>query len=93
MSLGTEEIYKIYRQGFQDGLAVRLAEYQQPLRIGRAEMAKRIGISQRTLSNWTRKRMVPFDRIGSARGRSIVLFEIAAVNAALRRWRYRSVGE
>lgn len=63
------------------------------LRIGPAEMARRIGISPRTLRDWQRKRLIPFERIGPSRGRSIVLFDVAAVDQALKRWRVKSVGD
>jgi excisionase family DNA binding protein len=62
------------------------------LRINPAEMAGLLGISKRTLSDWMRRRLIPFERIGPSRGRSIVMFDIAAVDAALKRWRIKAVG-
>ena len=64
-----------------------------PLRIGPDEMAKRLGIKRRTLTDWQRKRLIPFERIGPAKGRSIILFDVDAVDKALKRWRVKSVGD
>jgi len=65
----------------------------ESLRVGPEEMAAMLGIKRRTLTEWQRRRLIPFERIGPPRGRSIVLFEPAAVDRALRRWRVRSVGD
>jgi hypothetical protein len=64
-----------------------------PLRIGPAEMAKRLGIKRRALTDWQRKRLIPFERIGPAKGRSIILFDGDAVDKALKCWRVKSVGD
>jgi len=63
------------------------------LRVNPAEMAGLLGISQRTLRDWMHRRLIPFERIGPSRGRSIVMFDIAAVDAALKRWRVKAVGD
>jgi excisionase family DNA binding protein len=63
------------------------------LRVNPAEMAALLGISKRTLSDWMRRRLIPFERIGPNRGRSIVMFDVAAVDTALKRWRVKAVGD
>jgi len=63
------------------------------LRVNVDEMSRLLGISKRTLSDWMRRRLVPFERTGLKRRRSIVLFEIAAVDNALKRWRVKSVDD
>src|ERR1035441_3211453 len=64
-----------------------------PLRVGPDEMARLLGISRRTLSDWMRKRLIPFERIGPKKGRSTVLFDRDDVDKALKRWRVKSVGD
>jgi excisionase family DNA binding protein len=64
-----------------------------PLRLRPKDMAQRLNISQRTLREWARKRIIPFERIGPPRGRSIILFDVAAVDRALQRWRSKAVGD
>jgi excisionase family DNA binding protein len=56
-------------------------------------MARLLGISRRTLSDWMRKRLIPFERIGPKKGRSTVLFDRDDVDKALKRWRVKSVGD
>lgn len=63
------------------------------LRIGPKEMARCLGIGRRTLSDWQRRRIIPFERIGKSRGRSTVLFDVNDVDKALRRWRTKAVGD
>lgn len=63
------------------------------LRIGPDEICKSLGIKRRTLTDWQRKRLIPFERIGPSKGRSTLLFNVADVDRALKRWRIRSVGE
>ena len=67
--------------------------YVPPLRVGPDEMARLLGISRRTLSDWMRKRLIPFERIGPKKGRSTVLFDRDDVDKALKRWRVKSVGD
>ncbi len=64
-----------------------------PLRFSPEEIAEQIGIKRRTLTDWMRKRLIPFERIGPKKGRSTVLFERDDVDKALKRWRVKSVGE
>ena len=46
------------------------------------------GVSRRCLSNWQRKRVIPFRRVGRT-----VLFSVADITAALDKFRVAAVGE
>lgn len=74
-------------------MAAALPPGPPPLRIGPDEMAAALGIARRTLRDYQRRRIVPFERIGPARGRSKVFYDRAAVDEALCRWRTRTVGD
>jgi len=52
------------------------------------EAAKLLGISRRCLSNWQKRRVIAFYRIGRT-----VIFKRADIEAALSRFRINAVGE
>jgi len=52
------------------------------------EATKLLPVSRRTLSNWQRRHVIPFYRIGRT-----VLFKRADIEAALERFRVKAVGE
>ena len=45
-------------------------------------------VSRRTLSNWQRRRLIPFYRVGRT-----VLFKCADIETALERYRVAAIGE
>jgi excisionase family DNA binding protein len=53
-----------------------------------ADVIQLLPISRRTLGNWTRKRVLPFHRVGK-----VILFRRADVEQALERFRVAAVGE
>jgi len=53
-----------------------------------AEAMKLLPVSRRTLSNWQRRHVIPFYRIGRT-----VMFKRADIEAALERFRVAAVGE
>jgi excisionase family DNA binding protein len=53
-----------------------------------AEAVRLLPVSRRTLSNWQRRRVIPFYRIGRT-----VMFKRADIEAALERFRIAAVGE
>jgi excisionase family DNA binding protein len=56
--------------------------------ISAEELCECLGISRRTLGDWMRKKVVPYEKIG---GR--VLFDVADVDRALRRFRIKAIGD
>ena len=70
---------------FEQGSAVPKVE---PLRINDIELAKRLGKSQRTIANWKKIRVIPFEKIGRN-----VLYDVAAVDAALKKLRRNPAGD
>jgi len=52
------------------------------------ETADMIGVSRRCLSNWQKRRVIPFRRVGRT-----VLFSITDITAALDKFRVAAVGE
>lgn len=57
--------------------------------LRRNEAAQYLGVAPRTLSDWQRRRMVPFIRAG----RKCVLFRVTDLDAAMGRFRVAAVGE
>ena len=55
----------------------------------RNEAAQYLGVAPRTLSDWQRRRMIPFIRAG----RKCVLFRADDLDKALGRYRVAAVGE
>lgn len=53
-----------------------------------AEATKLLPVSRRTLSNWQRRHVIPFYRIGRT-----VMFKRADIEAALERFRVAAIGE
>ena len=60
----------------------------EPLRVDAEELCKRIGISRRTLDRWVARRRIPFEKIGR-----VLKFEVAAVDAALKKFRRNAAGD
>ena len=58
------------------------------MKISPKELCESLGISRRTLSNWQRRHVIPYYKIGRR-----CLFDVAEVEHALRRFRYIAVGE
>ncbi|HVM60847.1 MAG TPA: excisionase family DNA-binding protein [Verrucomicrobiae bacterium] len=58
------------------------------MKISPNELCETLGISRRTLNNWQHRRVVPFYRIGRR-----VLFDLAEVDEALKRYRCIAIGE
>ncbi|MCG3150166.1 MAG: hypothetical protein PCFJNLEI_03644 [Verrucomicrobiae bacterium] len=56
------------------------------------EVTKLLPVSRRTLSNWQRKNLIPFYRIGTGR-RGVIMFKRADIEAALEKFRVNAVGE
>jgi excisionase family DNA binding protein len=59
------------------------APYMRP-----AEATKLLPVSRRTLSNWQRRHVIPFYRIGRT-----VMFKRTDIEAALEKFRVNAVGE
>jgi excisionase family DNA binding protein len=53
------------------------------------ETASHYQVSERTITNWQRQGKIPFYRLG----RKLVLFKRSEIDAALARFRVKSVGE
>ena len=60
----------------------------EPLRVNIKELAKRIGRSERTLAEWKRLHIIPFEKIGRN-----LMFDVAAVDAALKKYRRNAAGD
>jgi excisionase family DNA binding protein len=60
-----------------------------PAFMRRAEAAKYLGISSRTLSDWQAKRVVPYAKVG----RKVYLFRRTDLDAAMARFSVRAIGE
>ena len=58
------------------------------MKISPEELCESLGISRRTLSNWQRRHVIPFYRIGRR-----ILFDVAQVEHALQRFRCIAIGE
>jgi excisionase family DNA binding protein len=63
-------------------------ETASPYYLRPADATKLLPISRRTLSNWQRRHLIPFYRIGRT-----VMFRRADIEAALERFRVNAVGE
>ena len=37
---------------------------QKPTRLNKAELAKELGVSQRTIANWMQQRKIPYFKVG-----------------------------
>jgi excisionase family DNA binding protein len=64
------------------------AKPAEPLRVDATELCKRLGISPRTLDRWVARRRIPFEKIGR-----VLKFEVAAVDAALKKFRRNAAGD
>jgi len=60
----------------------------EPLRVNIKEVAKLLGKSERTLAEWQRLRIIPSEKIGRN-----VMFDIAAVDLALKKFRRNAAGD
>ena len=60
----------------------------EPLRVNIKELAKRLGKSERTLAEWKRLHIIPFEKIGRN-----LMFDVAAVDAALKKYRRNAAGD
>ena len=58
------------------------------MKIRAKELCEGLGISRRSLAEWQKRRVIPFYKI-----RRQILFDVAEVEHALRRFRYIAVGE
>ena len=86
LEIASEVVKKLKEQNAENPSPARL-------RIGPDEMCQSLGIKRRTLTDWQRRRIIPFERIGPSKGRSTILFDPPAVDKALQRWRIRSVSD
>jgi excisionase family DNA binding protein len=59
-----------------------------PLRVNSAGLLERLPISESTLRRWQRAHRIPYEKIGRE-----VLFDLADVNRALRKFRRAAIGE
>jgi len=59
-----------------------------PMRINIVQLAEKLGKSQRTIAEWKRRRIIPFEKIGRN-----VMFDVAAVDAALKKYRRNAAGD
>ena len=57
--------------------------------LRRAAAARYLGIAPRTLTDWQNKRIVPVHHLG----RRCVLFRVADLDAAMKRFRVGAIGE
>jgi len=60
----------------------------KPLRINIKELAKQLGKSERTIAEWKLLRKIPFEKIGRN-----VLFDVADVDLALKKFRRNAAGD
>jgi excisionase family DNA binding protein len=58
------------------------------MKISPTEVCESLGISRRTLANWQRRHVIPYYKVGRR-----ILFDVAEVEHALRRFRCIAVGE
>ena len=63
---------------------VRSQDYLRP-----REVCRILGISLRTLSEWRRRRIIPYHKVSHR----VVLFRLRDVDRALERFRIKSIGE
>jgi len=58
-----------------------------------ADVAKRYGVSKKTIINWTNKRLLSCIKIGGNKGRSVVFFTEEDLQAFESRFRRKAVGD
>ena len=56
--------------------------------VKKSQLASHLGVSTRTINYWMARRVIPFLKIGKLR-----LFDVAAVERALKRFEVKSIGE
>lgn len=61
---------------------------QKPTRLNKVQLAKEIGVSQRTISNWMQQRKIPYIKVG---GR--VLYSLERVLGALDKFEFKSLSQ
>ena len=71
---------------FGSPISVRVSEIPR-MRISKSELAERLGISPRTIDHWKDLHIIPYEKIGR-----VILFDVAAVDGALKRFRRLEVG-
>jgi hypothetical protein len=72
-----------------------LAAHRQPLRVDSAELRHLLPICERTLDRWMNDRIIPYEQVPTSKksDRGKLLFDLAAVDKALKRWRRNAVGD
>lgn len=99
--LDAEQVDKIVRGAAPDYgriekiIHAALRAQRQPLRVDSDELCCLLHVSERTLSRWISNHIIPYEQVPTSkkRTRGKLLFDLAAVDKALKRWRRNAVGD
>jgi hypothetical protein len=80
---------RIMRRAAREGLAVQTEPVFLPGYMRKADAAKYLNISIRTLTDWMQKKLVAYAKLSHR----VCLFKQADLDAAMSRYRVKAVGE
>lgn len=83
-----QELKEIVKAAIVEAISTQVNQHQAaPLRVNIVQLAKMLGKSQRTIAEWKRLRKIPYEKVGHN-----VLFDVADVNTALKKFRRTAAG-